>query len=82
MDEKVKTQQQQNKQANKKSLPEPGIEPGTSSIPARCVTLRPRRQLNVLTQVKLLICFNVMGRNINKQSQICWPHFFNEVFSL
>ena len=37
-DKKVKTQQQQ--KTNKKSLQEPGIEPGTSHNPVGCVTYR------------------------------------------
>ena len=34
-------------------------------------------QLNVSIKVKL---FNVMGRNINKQTQISGPDFSNKVF--
>jgi len=35
---KVKTLQQQNKNSNIKSLPQPEIEPGTSRIKGGCVT--------------------------------------------
>ena len=47
------------KQQNK-SLPETGIEPRTLSI-----------------EIRLFNCIDIdiMGRNINKQRQICGPHF-------
>jgi len=39
--QKVKTQQQQNEKSNIKPLPQPGIEPGTSSTQSRCITTAP-----------------------------------------
>jgi len=48
------------------------IEPGTSHTTVQCVT---SRQLKIWIKVKLFNYFNVMGRTINKQSQICGPHF-------
>jgi len=46
------------------------------------VTSRPTSQLNVSISVNLFNSFNVIGRNVNKQSQICGPHFFNNLFFL
>ena len=78
-----KSQQQQklqNKKSNIKSLPEPGIEPGTSCIAVWCVTSRPPRQLNISIEVQLFDCFVIMPRSKHKQtSQICGPHIFNKV---
>jgi len=53
-------------------LSEPGIEPGTPGTASWCVTSKSPRQLNVATEVNMQLfnCFNVMGRNINKQNQI------------
>ena len=45
-------------------LPEPGIE--------------PPNPLNLSIVVKLFYCFNVTGRNINKQFQVYGPRFFNK----
>ena len=36
-----------------------------------CFGHTKKRQLNKLIEVKPFICFNVMGWNINKRSQIC-----------
>jgi len=33
------------------------------------------RKLNLSIEVKLFNCFNIMDRNINKQSQMCGPQF-------
>jgi len=73
--QKRKTHNNNNNNNNNNSLPEPEIEPGTSLIPFGCVTYRPPSQLNISIEVKLLTCVSVMGRNVNKQSQVCWPHF-------
>ena len=35
--------------------------------------------MNVVSEENLFVSFNLMDRNINKQSQICRPHFFNKV---
>jgi len=63
-----------------KPLPEPGIEPGTSCTKSGCVTTAPPSQLRVSIVVKLFTCFDVMGRNVNKQCRICGPHIFNKLF--
>jgi len=60
-------------------MPEPGIKPRSSRTQVLSVTSMPLSQLNILIEVKLFNCFSVMGRNINKQSQIYKPHFFNKV---
>jgi len=75
---KVKTQQQQNKQSNIKRLQEPGIEPGTSCTQSGCVTTAPPSQLRISIVVKPFNCFDAMGQNVNKQSQICGPDIFNK----
>jgi len=69
--------------ANKTSLPEPGLEPGTSRTPVRCVTstcvcTEPRQQ-NASTEDKLCNCLIIMGRNVNNSNQNCGRHFFNYV---
>jgi len=76
--EKVKSQQQYKKQTYQ-SFPEPGIEPGTSGC---AITSRPPKILILSIAVELFYCFNVMGRNINKQGRICRPDFDNKVFFL
>ena len=67
------------KSKHKKSLLEPGIEPGTSRPPVWSVTSWPPRQLYVSIEVKLFKWFNVKCHNLNQQCQICRPHFFNIV---
>jgi len=52
LDKKVKTQQQQNKKSNIKTV-ESGIEPGTSCTQSGCVTTAPPSQLRVSIVVKL-----------------------------
>ena len=74
---KVKTQQQ-NKKSNRKPSPEPGIESGTSCTQSECVTTAPPSQLRLSIVVKQFNCFDVMGRNVNKQSPICGPDIFNK----
>jgi len=49
------------KRRTENSLPEPGIEPGTSSTAVWSVNSRLPRQMNVTIEVKLFNCFNVMG---------------------
>jgi len=68
---KIKSQQQQ-KSLHKQSMPEAGIEPGTSSTVVWSLATRSPCQLNVSIEIELFNCFNVMGRN--KQSQICGSH--------
>jgi len=82
-DKKVKTQQQ-NKNQTQKLLPELGIEPGTSCTQSGCVTTAPPSLLRVMIVVKPFnFFFNAMGRNANKQSQICRPDIFNKyIFSV
>jgi len=82
LDKKVKAQQQQNKTSNIKPVPEPGIEPGTSCTQSGCVTTAPPSQLRVPFVVKLFNCSDAMGRNVNKQSQICGPDIFNKFIFL
>jgi len=61
----------------------PGIEPGTSGTQSGCVTTAPPSQLRVLIVVKPFNCFDALGRNVNKQSQICGPDIFNKyIFSV
>jgi len=59
-DKKVE-RQQQNKKSNKKTLPEPGIEPGTSRTQSGCVTAAPPSELRVTIVVKLFNCFDAIG---------------------
>ena len=74
--QKVKTQKPPNQKS--KPLPEPEIEPGTSRIQSGYVTFAPPNQLRISIVVKLFNDFNAMGRNVNKQSRIYGPHFFNK----
>ena len=77
---KVRTQQQQNR--NIKHLNpcrSRELNPGTSRAQNGCVTFVPLSQLRVTTVVKLFICFEAMGRNVNKHSRICGPHIFNKL---
>jgi len=66
--------QQQNKttttkqKINIKPLPEPEIEPGSSSTQSGSVTSAPTSQMRVSIVVKLFNCFDAIGRNVNKQS--------------
>jgi len=60
LDKKWKTQQQKCKHKYPCHKQE--------SKPDTCL-MRQLKQLNVSTKVKLFNCFNVMGQNINKQSQ-------------
>ena len=66
---KIKTQQHQKKNKHN-SYPESGIEPETSRTAVRCVNPTPLRQRNVSIKAKVFYCFNAIGRNINKQSNI------------
>jgi len=50
------------------NLPESGIEPGTSGT----------QKLRVLIVVNPFNCFDAMGQNVNKQSQMCGPDIFNK----
>jgi len=63
-------------------MPDPGIEPGTACTQSGCVTTALPSQLTVSIVVKPFNCFNAMGRNVNKQSQICGPDIFNKCFFL
>jgi len=49
---------------------------------AALVTTAQPSQLSVSIVVKLLNCFDTIGRNVNKQSQICGPHIFNQFIFL
>ena len=72
-----------NKKSNIKPLQEPGIEPRTSCTQSGCVTTAPPSQLRVSIVVKLFNSFDAMGRNVNKQSQICGPDILNKhIFSV
>ena len=71
LDKWLKPQQQQNKPSNIKPLPE--IEPGTSRKQSGYVTSAPPSQLRVSIVVKLFNRFDAIGRNVNKQSQMCGP---------
>jgi len=83
LNKKVKTQQQQNKKIkHKKPLPEPGIEHGTSCNQSGCVTTAPPSQLRGSIVVKPFNCFDAMGRNVNKQSQICGPDILKNILFL
>jgi len=65
-DKKVKTQPQQNKKSNIKTLVGAGIELGTSCTQSRCVTTAPPSQQRVLIVVQPFNCFDAMRRNVNK----------------
>jgi len=55
-----------------------GIEPGISCTQSGCVTTAPPSQVRVSIVVKTFNFFDTMGRNVNKQSQICEPDIFNK----
>jgi len=65
---KVKTQPQQKKRENVKTLPEPGVELETSRAAVWCVTSLPQRQLNSSIEVNLFNYFSVMGRNMKNKA--------------
>jgi len=73
---KTTTTTKQKKSNRKNSLLVPGIELGNSCTQSGCVTNVPTSQLRILIVVKLLNCFDVMGRNVNQQTQLCRPHIF------
>ena len=78
LDKKVKTQPQQNKKSNIKTLAGAG-----NWTQSECFTTAPPSQLRVTIVVKPFNCFDAMGRNVNKQSQICGPDIFNKyIFSV
>jgi len=76
LNEKVKTQQQQNKKSNRSQKLNPApLVPKADAL--------PQSQLRVSIVVKLFNCFDAMGRNVNKQSRICGPHIINKfIFSV
>ena len=83
LDKMYKHNNNKTKKSNIKTLPEPGIEPGTSCTQSGCVTTAPPSQLRVSIVIKLFNCFDAMGQNVNKQSRICGPHIFNKfIFSV
>ena len=51
-------------------MPEPGMEPGTFAPIADALPLPPS-QLRIWIVVKLLDCFDAIGRNSNKHSRSC-----------
>ena len=71
----VKSQQQQNKKSNIKTLLEPGIESGNSGIQSGCVTSAPPIQLIETIVVKLFNCFDVIDRNVNKKAEFAGHTF-------
>ena len=76
-DKTVNTQQQQqNKQ--KKPCRSRELNPGTLAPKADAKTTARPCQLRVSIVVKPFNCFYAMGRNVNKQSQICGPDIFNK----
>jgi len=80
---KVKTQQQQqNKISNIKTLAGAGDWNRDSCTQSGCVTTAPPSQLSLSIVVKPFNCFDAMGRNVNKQSQICGPDIFNKYIFL
>jgi len=80
---KVKTQQQQNKKSNIKTLAGAGDWTRDLLHQCGCVTTAPPSQLRVSIVVKPFNCFDAMGRNVKKQSQICGPDIFNKyIFSV
>ena len=54
----------------------------TSCTQSGCVITAQPSQLSVSIVVKLFKCFDAMGRNVAKQSQICGPHIFNKFIFL
>jgi len=81
--EKIKTQQQQNKnEITYKLLSQPGTETRDNwHRSLMCYLLASETTINVCNVhvVKILNCFNVIHRNINKQNQICGPYVFDNV---
>ena len=74
MDQKEKTQQQQNKKANITTLVRGGNR--TRDLWHRSVMQRPLEQRSLSIAIKLLNYFKVIGQNVNKQSRFCGPHFW------
>jgi len=66
-------------QTTKTTLPMQGLKAGSSFTAVWCVTSRSPRQLNVSSKVKLYNFIYVMAWNINRQSRIGGPHFYNKV---
>jgi len=64
---KVKTQQQQNKKSNIKTLAWAGNWIRDLLHPKQMRNLCTPSQLRVTIVVKLFYCFDAMGRNVNKQ---------------
>jgi len=75
--QKVKTQQQKWK-SNIKTLAGARNWNRDLFTQSWCVTTTPQSQLRVSIVNKLFNCFDAMGRNVNKQSRICWPDIFNK----
>jgi len=78
-DKTMKTQHQQNKGVNIKILVRGGSRTrdlSHRSLMSNLLTTESNEHIDV---VKLFIRFKVMGRNTNKQNQICWSHVFNKV---
>ena len=60
-----------------------GLNPGPLAPKADGFTTAPPSQLRVSIVDKPFNCFDAMGRNVNKQSQICGPDIFNKyIFSV
>ena len=76
--QKVKTQQQQNKISNIKTLAGTGDWTRDLLQPKQMVTTAPPSQLREAIVFKPFNCFDAMSRNVNKQSQICRPDIFNK----
>jgi len=65
------------------SIYRPIVSSLTSSTQSGCVTTAPPSLLRESIVVKPFNCFDAMGRNVNKQSQICGPDIFiKNIFSV
>jgi len=74
--QKVKTQQQQNKKSNIKTL-------ATAKNWTRDLLHTKRLSFHWICKsivVKLFNCFNPISRNVNKQSAMCGAHSFTKLF--
>jgi len=81
--QKVKTQTTtKQKIKHKNPYQSRGLNPGPCAQNG-CVTTSPPSQLRISISVKLFICFDAIGRNVNKQSRFCGPHILNKfIFSV
>jgi len=77
-DKKVKTQQQQNKKSNIKTLAGSGDWTRDLLHPKRMRYQSTTELTDSINCSQAIYLLDAMGRNVNKQSQICAPDIFNK----